>query len=583
MLRLTARFSLLLLCLLAPLWAQGEKYPLSADSQRQPGVPEGKVTAFKHQSKIFPGTVRDYWVYVPAQYKPETPACLMVFQDGGGMVAVGEKARWRAPIVFDNLIHQGAMPVTVGIFINPGILPALHPETQQNRYNRSYEYDGMSDRYVRFLLDEILPEVAKTVNLTNDPNCRAIGGSSSGGIAAFTAAWQRPDAFRRVLSFVGSYTNLRGGHAYASLVRKTEPKPIRVFLQDGDHDLNIFAGSWWNANQSLAASLEYAGYDVRTVWGTEAHNSVHGSAIFPEALRWLWHDWQLPITPSRKGGERHFATEFLDPSAEWQLVSEGHNFTEGPAVDAQGNVFFTDVRGDKLWRVDLSGNTTLFKDKAGEVVGMMFGKDGQLYACRRKPAQIITMDASGHETVLAEGISGNDLAVSAAGEIYVTDPAAHKLWYIGLDRKPRVVHEGISFPNGVVLSPDESLVIVADSDSKWMRSFQRLPDGSLANEEPFYGLEMPDQGGRSGADGMTFDTDGHLYVTSSLGVQICDQPGRVVAILNRPADRNPSNAVFGGPGLEFLYVTAGDKVWRRKLRRKGFLPWQPIKPPMPRL
>ena len=337
------------------------------------------------------------------------------------------------------------------------------------------------------------------------------------------------------------------------------------------------------ANQDVASALEFAGYDATFVKGEEGHNNKHGRALLPEALRWLWRDWREPVRASAKGGERHFATEFVDPQTGWELLSQGHGFTEGPAVDAEGNVIFTDVRGDKLWRVDLNGKTSLFKEKAGEVVGMMFGKDGQLYACRRKPAQIIAMDARGNETVLAEGVSGNDLAVTAAGEIYVTDPAAHKVWYIGLDRKPRVVHEGISFPNGILLSPDESLLIVADSDSKWMRSFQRSADGSLMNEEPFYGLEMPDQGGRSAADGMTFDTEGHLYVTSNLGVQICDQPGRVVAILNRPAERNPSNAVFGGPALAYLYITAGDKVWRRKMRRSGFLPWQPIKPPTPRL
>lgn len=567
----------------ASLLAQTDPYPLGPDSQRKAGVPAGRVTQHKHESKIFPGTMRDYWVYVPAQYKAENPACLMVFQDGGSYVTVDEDSRWRVPIVFDNLIHQGEMPVTIGVFINPGVLPALQPETQQNRYNRSYEYDGMSDRYAKFLIDEILPEVEKSYNLTKDPNCRGIGGSSSGAIAAFTVAWHRPDSFRRVLSFIGSYVNLRGGHAYDSLVRKTEPKPLRVFLQDGERDLNIYSGSWWHANQSLAASLQFAGYESKNVWGTEAHNGRHGSAILPDALRWLWKDWQEPIRASTKGAERHMVTEFLDPESHWEQVSEGHQFSEGPAVDASGNVFFTDTRGDKLWRVDTNGKTTLFKDKPGLAVGMMFGKDGKLYACRRKPAQVITYDPDGTETVLVDGIDGNDLAVTAAGEIYMTDPAAHKLWYIGLDRKPRVVHEGISFPNGIVLSPDESLVIVADSDSKWVRSFQRLPDGSLTNEEPFYGLEMPDQGGRSGADGMTLDTEGYLYVATSLGIQICDQPGRVVAIVNRPADRNPSNAVFGGKDLNYLYITAGDKVWRRKIRRKGFFPWQPVKPPVPRL
>src|SRR5512133_3096460 len=200
----------------------------------------GTLTQHTWTSKIFPGTVRDYWVYAPAQYRPEKPACLMVFQDGAGFVK--EDGAWRVPAVFDSLIQAGAMPVTIGVFINPGVLPALSAN-QENRYNRSYEYDSLGGLYARFLLEEILPEVGKHFNISPDPNDRGIAGSSSGGIAAFTAAWNRPDAFRRVLSFIGSYTNLRGGQNYPSLIRKTEPKPLRIFLQDGKNDLNIYSGS----------------------------------------------------------------------------------------------------------------------------------------------------------------------------------------------------------------------------------------------------------------------------------------------------------------------------------------------------
>src|SRR4051794_21881589 len=189
-----------------------QEYTLGPDSKRQAGVPQGKVTQHTWTSKVFPGTVRDYWVYVPAQYDGSKSACVMVVQDGGGFV--GENSPWHAPIVFDNLIHKREMPVTIGIFINPGIMPAL-TETQQARYNRSYEYDALDDRYARFLLEEILPEVGKQYKLSSDPNDRGLAGSSSGAIAAFTAAWERPDAFRRVLSFIGSYTNLRGGQIYS--------------------------------------------------------------------------------------------------------------------------------------------------------------------------------------------------------------------------------------------------------------------------------------------------------------------------------------------------------------------------------
>src|SRR5262249_42504024 len=187
-------------------------------------------------------TVRDYWVYVPVQYRPGRPAPFMVFQDGAGFVS--EEGRWRATIVFDNLIQKKQMPPTIGIFINPGALPAGSSE-QQPRFNRSFEYDALGDRYARFLIEEIIPEVSKEHTLSSDPNDGAIAGSSSGGIAAFTVAWNRPDAFRRALSFVGSYTNLRGGQVYSSLIRKTEPKPLRAFLQDGKNDQNIYSGNWF--------------------------------------------------------------------------------------------------------------------------------------------------------------------------------------------------------------------------------------------------------------------------------------------------------------------------------------------------
>ena len=196
-------------------------YTLGPDSQRQAGVPQGVVTKYTWStSTIYPGTTRDYWIYVPAQYTASKPACVMIFQDGGGMV--DPNGAWRVPIVLDNLIAKGEMPVTIGVFINPGVLPALSPDTQQNRFNRSYEYDALGDLYARFLIEEILPEVAKLYNISSDPNDRALAGFSSGGIAAFNAAWQRPDAFHRVASFIGSFTNLRGGDELATLIRKTD-------------------------------------------------------------------------------------------------------------------------------------------------------------------------------------------------------------------------------------------------------------------------------------------------------------------------------------------------------------------------
>ena len=572
--------------LLLALPALAVDYPLTADSQPQPNVPQGKIEHFEHASKIFPGTTRGVWIYVPAQYKAAEPAAVMIFQDGGRMRQSEGDTAWRTTVVLDNLIHQKAMPVTIGVFIDPGVLPASG-ENQRERYNRSYEYDSMGGRYARFLVEEILPEVGKRYNLTTDPNLRGIGGSSSGGIAAFTAAWERPDAFRRVLSFVGSFTNLRGGDVYPGLVRKVEPKPLRIFMQDGENDLNIYSGSWWMANQDVYSALEFAGYDAKFVRGQEGHNNKHGRALLPEGLRWLWANWQNPVQANRDAkGDRHFVLQFADPASSWEVVSQGHTFTEGPAVAPNGDVYFTDVRQSKIWKVDAkTDKVSLFKENTGLTNGLMFGPDGRLYSCRNEAKQIVAIDvATGKEEIIASGAQSNDIAVSSNGQIYFTEPAEGKVWFVDKNRKMRaVVTEGIERPNGVLLSPDQSLLTVADSATKWVWSFQVQSDGSLANGQPFYRLEMPADSNRSSADGMTITEDGHLFVATALGVQICDQPGRVIGILSKPQPGPLSNAVFAGPDLQTLYVTAGDKLFRRHMRVKGVLPWTLVTPPVPGL
>lgn len=267
--------------------AAAEDYKLGPDSERHEGVPEGTVTQHRWTSKVFPGTERDYWVYVPKQYDAAKPACVMVFQDGGNYVDV--KKDFRVPIVFDNLIHKKEMPVTIGVFINPGAVPPETPDGKP-RVNRSFEYDTPSPQYADFLLKEILPEVGKGFKLTDKAQERAICGISSGGICAWTAAWERPDAFSKVLSHVGSFTNIRGGHIYPALIRKTERKPIRVFLQDGSGDLDNIHGNWPLANQDMAAALKLAGYDYQFAYGDGGHNGKHGGAILPDSLRWLWQD-----------------------------------------------------------------------------------------------------------------------------------------------------------------------------------------------------------------------------------------------------------------------------------------------------
>ncbi|MDB6074591.1 MAG: gnl 3 [Verrucomicrobiaceae bacterium] len=286
----------LLLLLTASLHAEDSKLPntfvAAPEHEEHAEVPHGKLTKIERwQCKAFPGTVRDWWIYVPAQYTADKPAALMVFQDGHDYV--GPKGNWRTPTVFDNLIAKGDMPVTIAVFINPGH-DATKPKPQSawRVSNRSFEYDSMGPRYAGMLIDEIIPEVKKTYAITDDPEGRAICGASSGGICSFTVAWERPDQFRKVFSTIGSFTDIRGGNAYQAIIRETERKPIRIFLQDSTGDLDNPIGNWPIANQNMFSSLSYMHYDVKFDF-TEGygHNSNRGGSIFPEALKWLLRGW----------------------------------------------------------------------------------------------------------------------------------------------------------------------------------------------------------------------------------------------------------------------------------------------------
>jgi enterochelin esterase family protein len=266
-------------------WGYETDYALGVDSLPQDGVPEGTVEKRTwNESTIYPGTTRDYWVYVPAQYDEAEPASVMVFLDGADYVHT--KGEVRVPTVFDNLIHKGEMPVTIGVFVNPG-------QTKDAKSNRDVEYVTLSDTYPRFLLEEILPDVAKDYNLVDDAAGRAVCGMSDGGVGAFTVAWERPDAFSKIISHIGSYTRLQRGSEYPYRIRLTRgnPKPIRVFLQDGANDINIFEGDWTLANILMDSALKFARYDYRFELGTGGHDLRQAGEIFPDTLRWIWRDY----------------------------------------------------------------------------------------------------------------------------------------------------------------------------------------------------------------------------------------------------------------------------------------------------
>ncbi len=555
------------------------EYPLTPDSLPHDDVPKGRILDGTHTSTngVFPGTSRPYSVYIPARHDPQVPTSIMVFQDGKGRAN-----EWKVPAVFDNLIHRKELPPIIGIFVSPGVVPPTRTDALP-RFNRSFEYDSMGDRYARFLIEEFLPWVERTHGLkfTPNPAGRAIAGASSGAIAAFTAAWERPDSFSRVFSTIGTYVGLRGGNDYPILVRKTEPKPIRVYLQDGSNDLNIYGGSWFIANQDMLSALEFAGYEVAHAWGDGGHDGRQGAAIFPDAMRWLWRDYPQPV-PRSTSSSNTFLQQIIVPGEDWVLVSAGHRFTEGPAVNDRGEVFFTDIPNNRIHRIGLDGKVSVFAEDTGGANGLMYSADDWLYAMANSRKQVERYDASGQREVVLEDAPGNDLVVLPEGGFY-TDPDNKKVWRVDAAGS-QVVDTGLGFANGLVTSPDQSLLYVADTRSQWVWSYVIQPDGSLAHKQPYFHLHVPDPAVDSGADGMTCDAEGRLYVTTRLGLQICDQAGRVNAILPKPHSGWLSNVCFGGAELDTLYVTCGDQVFKRKTRVKGVVPWRsPVKPAAPRL
>jgi sugar lactone lactonase YvrE/enterochelin esterase-like enzyme len=556
---------------------------LASATRADEPAPKGEVTRHTFSdSKIFPGTVRDYWIYVPKQYDPAKPACVYVGQDGIG---------FNAPAVFDQLIAKKEMPITIGVFVMHGKVKA--PSDQAlDRFNRSYEYDGLGDAYARFLLEELLPDAEKqktadgrAVRLSKDGNDRCIGGASSGAICAFTAAWERPDAFRRVFSAVGTYVGLRGGNNYPTLIRKTEPKPIRVFLQDGSKDLNIYGGDWWMANQEMERALVFAGYEVNHAWGEGGHDGKHATQIFPDAMRWLWKDWPAPV---KVGAGSPQLREILLPGEDWKLVADGYKFTEGPCVNARGEVFYNDVPASKTYKVGLEGKVSVFLEGTKNGDGQAFGPDGRLYSVAAGAQQIIAYDAEGKGTVVAEGFRGNDIVVRHDGGFYVTHPGwdgkePSKIWYISPKGEKKVVDTGLRFSNGICTSPDQSLLYVADSRTHWVYSYQIKADGSLAFKQKYFHLHVPDTADDSAADGMRVDRDGRLYVATRMGIQVCDQAGRVNCIIPTPNGRI-ANLCFGGANFDTIFAACGDKIYMRKVKVKGANAFQaPHKPAAPRL
>jgi sugar lactone lactonase YvrE/enterochelin esterase-like enzyme len=551
------------------------------DALERQDVPHGTVEDQPAwESKIFADTTREWSIYVPAQYKAGTPAALMVFQDGKGYR--DPKGRWRVPVVFDNLIARGDMPVTIAVFISPGLFkpePGAKP-----RSNRSFEYDSLGDRYARLLLEEILPEVEKRYTLSKDPEQRAICGASSGGICAFTAAWEHPESFRKVLSTIGSFTNIRGGNVYPSLIRKTEQKPLRVYLADTSGDVDNQFGSWPLANKLMAAALKHMGYDTRFDWAEGyAHSSDHGGALFPDALKWLWRKETHQFAADVKGGLKGDMTILrqLVPGETWQVVADNLGFADAPCPDAEGNFYFSDMKAPAVYKVSAADGkkTELVKES---VSGLKFGPDGLLYGCQGARSRVISIDPKTAEIKeIASGVKPNDLAVSSDGFIYITETGQQKITRIhSKTGEVNVVDTGIGGPNGIVLSSDGGTLAVSDYKGEHVWTFRVNADATLDAKMPtmtlrlpidpkgeFKQAEPPPYAAASKGDGMAVDKSGRYYVTSALGVQIFDPTGRHCGVLAKPNESKPlTSCTLAGTNHEYLYVTNGDTVFRRRLK-----------------
>lgn len=461
------------------------------------------------------------------------------------------------------------MPVTVAVFVNPGIVPPTRAGAKPQSI-RSFEYDSLSDRYVRFLTEDLLPVALKDLNVSADPAQRAIGGMSSGAICAFTAAWQRPDQFGKVMSHIGSFTNIRGGDIYPALIRKTEPKAIRIYLEDASGDLDNLHGSWPLANQEMAAALEFMGYDVRFDYADGfGHNGEHGGELFVDALRWLWSteshdavfDTSVPL-----GGDRPLRRQLISGEA-WSVVADDLGFADAPCTDAAGNFYFCDMKAPAVYRVSVTDGER--KAIASEAVsGLEFGPDGRLYGCQGPKQRVIAIDAAtGKLEVIATGVTPNDLAITPDGFLCFTDTKAGEVKRVAIATgEVTVAAMGLDGPNGIVLSRDGGTLAVSEYRGEHGWTFRVNPDGTLDAGMPTMTLRSRD-GSEARGDGMAVDAADRYYVTSAVGIQIFDPTGRLSGVMATPNPAKPlTSCILAGPSHEYLYVTNGDKIFRRRLK-----------------
>jgi hypothetical protein len=550
--------------------------PLTEDSKPHPGVPHGEMLeGVLADSAIYPGTENAFKVYVPAQYDASRPACVLVHLDG---IGGGD------PVVLDNLISKGDIPVIIEVGISSGTVWRVKGSAAY-RWNRSYEFDSTNANFPRFVLDELLPRVealkthdGRPVRLSHDANDRAATGGSTGGIGSFTLAWERPDAFSRVYSVIGTFVSMRGGNDYPALIRKTEPKPIRVFLEDGSTDAwNPLFGSWYDANLNVESALNFSGYDVQHAWGVHGHDGGPGAVILPDVLRWLWRGWPAPIQAGQLRND--MLASILVPGRGWERVPGAYASVKALASDPQGRVTFNDSSRREIVRLGEDDALTVLASDAPNVAGEAYGPNGVLYATVPTQGAVIALGARGRPMKVAAGIRGDRILATPSGGWVVSEPGLHpdeagKLWALRADGNRSLLDSRLRDVSGIAYSPDRNLFFAAERGTARVYSFVVPQDGSLKDGEPFYWLHPADAPENPGTGDLVVDARGSLYAATSLGVQVCDRNGRVRAILWLPQPSGPVRGLcWGGSGFDTLYATDGRSLFRRTMKVAGFPQW----------
>ena len=521
--------------------AYNVRSPYDPATQKMAEEMQGEVMKFTlSDSQLYPGTQREVLVYVPQQYDATKPACLLVCMDG---------ILYDATTVMDNLIASGEMPVTIGVFVNPGVVYDENGEVV--RYNRCKEFDSTDDTFSRFIENEVLAKVegmktasGKTVLLSKDANDRAITGASSGGIAAFSVAWNRPDLYSRVYTTVGTFVAMRGGNNYSNIVRKTEPKPLRIYMQDGWYDVwNPIFGEWFEHNLLMESAFNFAGYEVFHKWDRGNHSIKYGTIAFPDAMRWLWKGYPAKV---QKGWSNNgMLQDILLENEDWQEV-----------------VLPATVEGDLFAATDSSAlfasRSHIYKVSAAGQVEQV----GALKAGERLMGEGLTAKGSGlykNGVKVADGLSALQAVQALSDGKYLA--------LCNAKSKGNVMAVNVGC-RALAIAPDYRFCVTGEENTHHLTSTVIDKTGKMLYSEPFYYLHDLSNSTLKPSGAMAFDTKGNLYVATELGVQVADHNGRVRAILSLPAGRVHSLAFSG----KYLFVRCGDKVYMRKMKAEGHLP-----------